>query len=168
MPARPIMMSAGFPFLFGGTFIEGENLGDMDAEITRFPFLFGGTFIEGPIHRVAQVRFGGAFPFLFGGTFIEGEAGGLGGEEEMVFPFLFGGTFIEGPTQRRHLAPPLARRFPFLFGGTFIEGGEKVEKCFFFAHFPSFSEGLSLRALYRVGGLAALGGISLPFRRDFH
>ena len=36
-----------FPFLFGGTFIEGgEALEDADA-LAEFPFLFGGTFIEG-------------------------------------------------------------------------------------------------------------------------
>ena len=38
----------------------------------RFPFLFGGTFIEGCVPcRVVMMRPG--FPFLFGGTFIEGQ-----------------------------------------------------------------------------------------------
>ena len=41
-------MRAIFPFLFGGTFIEGY---DRDRgghpPIRPFPFLFGGTFIEG-------------------------------------------------------------------------------------------------------------------------
>ena len=36
-----------FPFLFGGTFIEG-NLPPLDMPgADEFPFLFGGTFIEG-------------------------------------------------------------------------------------------------------------------------
>ena len=36
-----------FPFLFGGTFIEGEESGEWLKERGTFPFLFGGTFIEG-------------------------------------------------------------------------------------------------------------------------
>ena len=37
----------GFPFLFGGTFIEGLDAVDVSGANIRFPFLFGGTFIEG-------------------------------------------------------------------------------------------------------------------------
>ena len=36
-----------FPFLFGGTFIEGIGTGRSSRTLLRFPFLFGGTFIEG-------------------------------------------------------------------------------------------------------------------------
>ena len=36
-----------FPFLFGGTFIEGYEPGPVIDAALRFPFLFGGTFIEG-------------------------------------------------------------------------------------------------------------------------
>ena len=39
-----------------------------------FPFLFGGTFIEGSQRRLLSLL-GGEFPFLFGGTFIEGNHG---------------------------------------------------------------------------------------------
>lgn len=35
-----------FPFLFGGTFIEGVEGARRYAAATAFPFLFGGTFIE--------------------------------------------------------------------------------------------------------------------------
>ena len=35
-----------FPFLFGGTFIEDIDGGDIEFLRTAFPFLFGGTFIE--------------------------------------------------------------------------------------------------------------------------
>ena len=38
------------------------------------------------------------------------------------------------------------RTFPFLFGGTFIEGLGKTISAVEDDHFPSFSEGLSLRA----------------------
>ena len=40
--------------------------------------------------------------------------------------------------------------FPFLFGGTFIEGGFHVLNLSLGAHFPSFSEGLSLRDLLHL------------------
>ena len=36
-----------FPFLFGGTFIEGQQRGASPVLALPFPFLFGGTFIEG-------------------------------------------------------------------------------------------------------------------------
>ena len=36
-----------FPFLFGGTFIEGFKSMGTAREAVKFPFLFGGTFIEG-------------------------------------------------------------------------------------------------------------------------
>ena len=38
------------------------------------------------------------------------------------------------------------REFPFLFGGTFIEGSEGFGALAAQLDFPSFSEGLSLRA----------------------
>ena len=38
--------------------------------------------------------------------------------------------------------------FPFLFGGTFIEGVVIHSVEFLFRYFPSFSEGLSLRAKF--------------------
>ena len=62
-----------------------------EQALTSFPFLFGGTFIEGTIgsHKGGT---GKSFPFLFGGTFIEGNVG----KRRYRFPFLFGGTFIEG------------------------------------------------------------------------
>ena len=39
-----------FPFLFGGTFIEGLSGVVVEALKSEFPFLFGGTFIEGRKH----------------------------------------------------------------------------------------------------------------------
>ena len=36
-----------FPFLFGGTFIEGLPVDLTRPNVPTFPFLFGGTFIEG-------------------------------------------------------------------------------------------------------------------------
>ena len=50
-----------FPFLFGGTFIEGRQKEGGPIMALIFPFLFGGTFIEGsrvvlrhrPLHRIS-------------------------------------------------------------------------------------------------------------------
>ena len=68
---RVDVLAAIFPFLFGGTFIEGnEQLLD-ELKRAEFPFLFGGTFIEGRCRR-PPASAGLSFPFLFGGTFIEG------------------------------------------------------------------------------------------------
>ena len=47
MSSRQRSSSIGFPFLFGGTFIEGHNFSIVELLIFAFPFLFGGTFIEG-------------------------------------------------------------------------------------------------------------------------
>ena len=43
-------ISEPFPFLFGGTFIEGRAFPvPIQTQFKKFPFLFGGTFIEGYI-----------------------------------------------------------------------------------------------------------------------
>ena len=43
-----------FPFLFGGTFIEGSRLQKLiRGALSGFPFLFGGTFIEGTATHTA-------------------------------------------------------------------------------------------------------------------
>ena len=43
----PTLSRCSFPFLFGGTFIEGCHDAGLYAGQVAFPFLFGGTFIEG-------------------------------------------------------------------------------------------------------------------------
>ena len=133
-----------FPFLFGGTFIEGEYKQGVAAEnLENFP-----SFSEGLSLRVRKVsvpwRHSWDFPSFSEGlslrdnrkcphprirhrnfpSFSEGlslREGLQQGVWFMVgFPFLFGGTFIEGSIASPH---PLNKpAFPFLFGGTFIEG----------------------------------------------
>ena len=65
------------------------------------------------------------------------------------------------------LGVPAGFEFPFLFGGTFIEGRFKLGLACLSLHFPSFSEGLSLRDFYFAHRRVS-DHISLPFRRDFH
>ena len=99
-----------FPFLFGGTFIEGSSTQATWPYSPIFPFLFGGTFIEG--NGESRTTTGLEFPFLFGGTFIEGlllvPAAVL-----MAFPFLFGGTFIEGERATGSVGSSVEISLPF-------------------------------------------------------
>ena len=115
--------------------------------------------------RLSPARLDRTFPFLFGGTFIEGVASSHSHTEGLKFPFLFGGTFIEGGTKLMRCT--FRTEFPFLFGGTFIEGTLSAPSNGVLMHFPSFSEGLSLRGdQHHPDRVQVL--ISLPFRRDFH
>ena len=58
------------------SFSEGlslrEVVGSLPCHEGVFPFLFGGTFIEGGVSVTVETS-PGSFPFLFGGTFIEGQ-----------------------------------------------------------------------------------------------
>ena len=83
----PTIRCGNFP-----SFSEGLSLREFsDSNSQRdllFPFLFGGTFIEGNMPFTVQgVK--GTFPFLFGGTFIEGLPNGRlrGNRGEISLPF---------------------------------------------------------------------------------
>ena len=107
-----------------------------------------------------------AFPFLFGGTFIEGALLTLQGGIILRFPFLFGGTFIEGARSRGREAR--SENFPSFSEGLSLRAGLPSWKIGPWCRdFPSFSEGLSLRAVCPCH-LTCVCWISLPFRRDFH
>ena len=153
-----------------------------------FPFLFGGTFIEGPSIIRATATPGTNFPSFSEGLSLRADLL-FGAAGRLQFPFLFGGTFIEGKIRG---CSPCGCKFPFLFGGTFIEGPTGGEATHPVRDFPSFSEGLSLRVSrqklrrfliakfpFLFGGTFIEGKmaprrwsvrdrISLPFRRDFH
>ena len=93
--------------------------------MVKFPFLFGGTFIEGS--GLSFVRgVGGEFPFLFGGTFIEGFKIWMLHRKINRFPFLFGGTFIEGLEELKG-KPALRRNFPSFSEGLSLRVSAKNE-----------------------------------------
>ena len=70
------------------------------------------------------------------------------------FPFLFGGTFIEAAQAAGSWKFP--GLFPFLFGGTFIEAVTVcISETESTRHFPSFSEGLSLRVRFAEHALTS-------------
>ena len=84
----------------------------------------------------------------------------------ILFPFLFGRAFIEACTRRG--IPVRVLTFPFLFGRAFIEAlimGPSRRRG---PHFPSFSEGLSLRRSAATPKQKSETDISLPFRKGFH
>ncbi len=61
-----------FPSFSEGLSLRGEGWGLVVQDGDLFPFLFGGTFIEGPLRALETCFERVEFPFLFGGTFIEG------------------------------------------------------------------------------------------------
>ena len=75
MSAAMSAMAGKFPFLFGGTFIEGIFLDETNPWIENFPSFSEGLSLRAySPHRNRTLRF--TFPFLFGGTFIEGRCSG--------------------------------------------------------------------------------------------
>ena len=107
-----------FPSFSEGLSLRGMTETGGHPPIRPFPFLFGGTFIEG-FDGPIDSRCSPLFPFLFGGTFIEGTSGGVTVWVKRNFP-----SFSEGLSLRvREVLGQLFQQlFPFLFGGTFIEG----------------------------------------------
>ena len=129
-----------------------------------FPFLFGGTFIEG-LQGVPQDQLERYFPSFSEGLSLRAKTWCPGVRLPFGFPFLFGGTFIEGlqgvPQDQ------LERYFPSFSEGLSLRASSSVFWSRTSLYFPSFSEGLSLRASSGVS-VARRVAISLPFRRDFH
>ena len=144
LPTPPLKVGTEkFPFLFGGTFIEGRHeKKNPPAGDSNFPSFSEGLSLRGK--KQCHLPQGDtAFPFLFGGTFIEGRVNALAGTGKTYnFP-----SFSEGLSLRDQIARmgrAFNTRFPFLFGGTFIEGRSTSRATCIHVH------------------------ISLPFRRDFH
>ena len=77
-----------FPFLFGGTFIEGSVQSLPLVVLVTFPFLFGGTFIEG-LSVTAENGGGENFPSFSEGLSLRGIwAGVLGNRKGWIsLPF---------------------------------------------------------------------------------
>ena len=130
-----------------------------------FPFLFGGTFIEG-IQHLRQCRHGMNFPSFSKGLSLRERCWRRRRKASTNFP-----SFSKGLSLRAEVGPSVhygCSGFPFLFEGTFIEGDpasvtDRCDRC----DFPSFSKGLSLRG-QEEDNLSVRVKISLPFRRDFH
>ena len=83
------------------------------------------------------------------------------------FPFLFGGTFIEGRVQG--VDGQWSSNFPSFSEGLSLRAAAHLTRTTGAVNFPSFSEGLSLRdAEHSQQIYSRRVEISLPFRRDFH
>ena len=110
-PARP----PDFP-----SFSEGLSLRALNVIFARrmgsFPFLFGGTFIEGPDSPRTHSLYSTDFPSFSEGLSLRDLHAELPAVGVPAFPFLFGGTFIEGPHRRgtrrfRRISLPFRRDF---------------------------------------------------------
>ena len=88
-----------------------------------FPFLFGGAFIEAQRCPRGHARSHGHFPSFSEGLSLRQLRKATTQKLTRKFPFLFGGAFIEAIRERRGEA--LRDLFPFLFGGAFIEAGHR-------------------------------------------
>ena len=75
--ARSFSWPLDFPSFSEGLSLRGDHRRLSGAPLRAFPFLFGGTFIEGTAPSSALCLDTRKFPFLFGGTFIEGLCSGL-------------------------------------------------------------------------------------------
>ena len=75
MDSRSTGRVGDFPSFSEGLSLRVNDVKPGETPYVEFPFLFGGTFIEGR-YATARYGFGGqlGFPFLFGGAFIEGKA----------------------------------------------------------------------------------------------
>ena len=131
-----------FPFLFGGTFIEGGTSSPTKNSSHHFPSFSEGLSLRERLSVALRVNTC-QFPFLFGGTFIEGVDITLSQDFVITFPFLFGGTFIEGQTGP--VTPKLLKNFPSFSEGLSLRANISNVLLSAAADFPSFSEGLSLR-----------------------
>ena len=106
------------------------------------------------------------FPFLFGGTFIEGIWELLRGCEGVNFPSFSEGLSLRG--RIHHVGIICISHFPSFSEGLSLRALRRLLPHWPTKNFPSFSEGLSLRVCVCVCERGPGGGISLPFRRDFH
>ena len=102
--AKPWRLSRPFPFLFGGTFIEGILLRRVDVIAPAFPFLFGGTFIEGGPDLTVR-RKNQHFPSFSEGLSLRGSM--TAGTTSTSFDFP---SFSEGLSLRVTIAIPRLRK----------------------------------------------------------
>ena len=77
-----------------------------------FPFLFGGTFIEGRARQWSSAP-QEYFPSFSEGLSLREELPSDASWVDSVFPFLFGGTFIEGVTKIVEIAAAVLISLPF-------------------------------------------------------
>ena len=132
-----------FPFLFGGTFIEGLGIPQRLRVARYFP-----SFSEGLSLRVlvdsGVALLAANFPSFSEGLSLRDSAACDRWCRVFGFPFLFGGTFIEGPLCGS-LVVCVQDYFPSFSEGLSLRDGRTLRTTDKNGHFPSFSEGLSLR-----------------------
>ena len=86
---------AGFPFLFGGTFIEGWRSWLLCISHGDFPSFSEGLSLRRFDDVARKPALGGDFPSFLEGLSLRQNLRGLLGHYRVPFPFLLGRAFIE-------------------------------------------------------------------------
>ena len=110
-----------FPSFSEGLSLRGGSGQGHEQTPHGFPFLFGGTFIEGKTHQSPGTHSSEDFPSFSEGLSLRGRlSAGCVKMGSSTFPFLFGGTFIEG--DRRDTDDAGALDFPSFSEGLSLRG----------------------------------------------
>ena len=125
-PQRPLSLPRDRPHF--PSFSEGLSLRRVRTRHRRrrcargFPFLFGGAFIEACAWMTRPALSGRDFPSFSEGLSLRHVEQKRKSSQDSQFPFLFGGAFIEALVIAVEVV--LGELFPFLFGGAFIEAAK--------------------------------------------
>ena len=84
-----------FPSFSEGLSLRAHEHTDNTGRCGRFPFLFGGTFIEGDGLHAGRLSHANNFPSFSEGLSLRVRFAEHALTSQRRFPFLFGGTFIE-------------------------------------------------------------------------
>ena len=105
--------AADFPSFSEGLSLRADVWAHRGNERRTFPFLFGGTFIEGWSAPAPHLIIGANFPSFSEGLSLRDPSEQTTPQPHPRFPFLFGGTFIEGRQSRSFPLPTSAISLPF-------------------------------------------------------
>ena len=101
-----------FPSFSEGLSLRASLAEQQGTGSRKFPFLFGGTFIEG-VRSALPSRALSDFPSFSEGLSLRGDVSVSSRDHRNGFPFLFGGTFIEGSQAHENSSRELMISLPF-------------------------------------------------------
>ena len=109
---------------------------------------------------------GSYFPSFSEGLSLRDDGAEAGRVNQHYFPSFSEGLSLRG--RIHHVGIICISHFPSFSEGLSLRALRRLLPHWPTKNFPSFSEGLSLRVCVCVCERGPGGGISLPFRRDFH
>ena len=156
-----------FPFLFGGTFIEGAPLvRGLQRSQSYFPSFSEGLSLRGRLRSLLLLRLV-HFPSFSEGLSLRVSKSGFYSDQFGNFPSFSEGLSLRAGRNDGGL-PGRPAHFPSFSEGLSLRVVPVLPIRYQHRDFPSFSEGLSLRASLGTMIRVPVTRISLPFRRDFH